>query len=330
MYITELRSSDYDRVLEVSKNLFEFSPFKVDDRVVRILGEENIHKVSLSILENSTGTFVGVSGGRILGFLAWTFDRNLTSITARRYYRIRLLGVDKGFQRKGIGSELLKYFLEFVGKQKGEIIEVSTDVNNLPAIRTYLKFNFFYTSSFTTLRLFPEKFNFVESGEVSVIRISNVENLDAFTKLRLKNIDFRNYPIQCLFDWRIEDRTKSSVLQNYHKSIENNLSSFGVYIGYLGKMAVGYGVIKEDFAISSVLSKVSGKRICVYRVFDLFVLENFRNEGVGRTILAEMIKDVSKSYDFIEAIVPSHNYPMLNTLVKVGFRVSHVMLNLAY
>ncbi|MEN2998787.1 MAG: GNAT family N-acetyltransferase [Brevinematia bacterium] len=327
IYITEIRPEDYEKVVEISKDIFQYSSFRVDSRVVDILGSENVHKVSLGILENSTNTFIAVSMGRILGFLSWTFDRNLTRLTARKYYRIRLLGVDKSFQRRGIGSELLKYFIGFVAKQKGDIIEVSTDVDNLPAIGIYLKHRFFYTSSFSTFRFFPRDVE--EKEDFLVVKLTSRE-LEDFERLRSRNIDFRNYPLQCLFDLRIEDRLKLGILHNYHKTIELNLNSFGVYLAYHGNLAIGYGILREDFVLSSLLSRISGKHICVYRVFDLFVLEEFRANGVGSCILRKMIKDIPKPYDFIEAVIPSHNYRMANTLTSVGFRLSHTMVNLAY
>ncbi len=329
LYITEMNESDIDSVVSITQEIFPFSPFRVDNTVTEMVGPENIHKVSIGILENSTKTFLAISNNKILGFLSWSFDKNITSTTAKRYYRIRLFGVKKEYQRKGIGSELLRYFLNFVNKQKGDIIEVSTDVNNIPAISIYLKFGFFYTSSFSTLRLFPEKFMPQENEELEILKISNVKELDEFVKLRNRNVLFENYPIQCLFDQRIEERTKEIILHNYQKSIELNFNSFSIYIAKAKDIFIGYGAIKEDFSLSSLLSRISGQHISVYRIFDIFVLEEFRNKKVGSTILSKMITNIPKHYNFVEAIVPSHNYAMVNLLRRVGFRLSHCMINLA-
>lgn len=324
-----MNDNDIEEVVSITRDIFDLSPFRVDDVITRTIGIENIHKVSLGILENSTGTFLAVSGGKIIGFLSWFFDKNLTSVTAKRYYRIKLFGVRKGYQRKGIGSELLKYFLDFVGRQKGDIVEVSTDVNNIPAIGIYLKFGFSYVSSFSTLRLFPNSFITQVNENTKVLRVSSTKELDEFVRLRNRNTRFENYPIQCLFDPRIEERNKQLILDNYHKSMELNFSSFNIYVARTSDLLVGYGVIKEDFSLSSLLSRISGENISVYRIFDLFVVNEFRNRGIGSSILSEMISNIPKPYSFIEVLVPSHNYTMINTLRKVGFRVSHFMINLA-
>lgn len=330
MYITEIKPSDYDKIVEIAEDIFEYSPFRTDRKVVEIIGENNVHKISLGILENATSTFIAVSGNKILGFLSWKFDKNLTSITAKRYYRIQLFGVDKEFQRKGIGSELLKYFLEFVKKQKGDIVETSTDVNNLPATNIYQKFGFLYTSSFITFRLFPGELRNFENEDIVITKVSNSNELDDFVKIRSKNDYYSNYPIQCLFDGRIENRTKQIILQNYHKAIETNFNSFRMYVSYYKNLPIGYGAIKEDFSLSSLLSRISNKFISVYRIFDIFVADEYRNRGIGSSLISKMISDIPKPYDFIEVVIPSHNYSASNTLIKVGFKISHSMINFTF
>lgn len=328
IYITEARPTDHDRIVELSRDLFEYSSFRVDDKVAKLVGRENIHKVVYGILEGSTGIFLAVSGSRILGFLSWMFDRNLTRLTSKGYYRIKLLGVDKEFQRKGIGSTLLNYFIEFVKKQKGDIIEVSTDVNNIPASNLYLKFGFLYTSSFGIFRYFSGNNSSKSSTHsVNVVKVSSQREMDDFIRVRSRNNDIYGYPIQCIFDRKFEDKIKQDIIYNYHKSIETSSSIFRMYLAYHSGIPVGYGVVKEDFSLSSLLSRISGNSITVYRIFDLFVNEEYRKQGIGSEILNIMLSDIAKDYSFVETIVPMHNYGMINSLKKVGFSFSHGMIN---
>lgn len=329
IYITEISKSDIDSIVDITKDIFEFSSFRVDKKVLDIVGKENVHKVSLGIIENSTSTFVAVSGNKVLGFLSWVFDGNISGIIFRDYYRIKLFGVAKEHQRKGIGSELLKYFIGYVHRHKGHIIEVSTDVNNIPAIKIYSKFGFFYASSFSTLRLFKEDFRSFYNDEFEVIKVNYDRELGDFLKLRSRNNEFVGYPIQCVFDDRVEDRLKEEILRKYHKSIETNINLFRVYLAYDRVVPIGYGVIKEDFSLSSLLSKIANKYICVYRIFDLFVDKRYRGKGIAKSILSRMIEEIPKPYDFVEVIIPSHNYSAIRVFTDIGFGVSHVMLNYA-
>ncbi|MCS7298895.1 MAG: GNAT family N-acetyltransferase [Spirochaetia bacterium] len=328
IYITEARTTDHDKIVELSRDLFEYSSFRVDDKVVKLVGRDNIHKVIYGILESSTGIFLAVSGGRILGFLSWAFDRNLTRLTSKGYYRIKLLGVDKEFQRKGIGSILLKYFIDFVKKQKGDIIEVSTDANNTAASNLYLKFGFLYTSSFGIFRYFSGINNSKSlTSNINVVKVSSQREMDDFVKVRSRNNDVYVYPIQCIFDRRFEDKVKQDIIYNYHKLIEASPSIFRMYVAYHSGIPVGYGVVKEDFSLSSLLSRISERNITVYRIFDLFVVEEQRRQGIGSEILDFMLSDIPKDYNFVETIVPIHNYGMINTLKKVDFSFSHSMIN---
>ncbi|MCX8029561.1 MAG: GNAT family N-acetyltransferase [Brevinematales bacterium] len=329
IYITEIKPSDYDKVVEITKDIFDLSSFRVDENALKLIGRENVHKVSIGILENATSTFIAVSGNRIIGFLSWSFDKVLTKLTSRGYYKIKLFGVDKDYQRKGVGSQLLSYFLDYVKKRKGDIVEVSTDVDNLPATGIYQKFGFKYTSSFTTLRFYGSVNMDKTNDSVKVVRVVNVKDFDELIRIRSKNFDPKNYPIQCLFDSRIEDKLKDDILYNYHTSIQSNPNIFRVYVAFFNGKSVGYGAIKEDFSLSSLLSRISSKQVVVYRIFDLFVDKEYTRNGIGYSLVVNMIKDIPKGYDFIECLVPSHNYAMVNTLLKVGFRVSHIMLNFA-
>ncbi|MGC8870201.1 MAG: GNAT family N-acetyltransferase [Brevinematia bacterium] len=334
VYITEAKSSDYDEIVKISKDLFLLSPYRVDIKVLEIVGQDRIHEIVYSILENSTATFILVSGSTLIAFLSWSFEKNISRVISRNYYRINLFGVRKEFQNKGFGKTLLDYFLNYIRRHRADIIEVNTDANNQSAFRIYSSFGFNYSSSFLTFRLFKKKkdlqvYQFGDNDDFALIKkVENVNEISDFANLRIKNERYDLYPVNLFYDRTIEDSQKRRLFDFILKSVEEKMNLLDIFVGYVSNKPVGYGVIREDFSLSNTLSKVSSRKdICVYKVLDLFVDEEYRGMGFGKAILSVMISGVSKDYDFVEVVIPSHNYAMSSVLTSLGFKLSHTMIN---
>lgn len=334
VYITEARSKDYDEIVNFSKGLFYLSPYQVDKKIVEIVGEDRIHEIVYSILENSSSTFILVLGGIIIGFLAWSFERNISRVISRNYYRINLFGVRKDFQNKGFGKTLLEYFLNYVRKHKSDIVEVNTDANNQVAFGIYSSFGFNYSSSFLTFRLFRKKSEVRISDlnsacePLEVRKVLGANEINDFEVLRIKNEEYNFYPVTLFYDRTIEGKSKMDLFDSILRSFEEKRGFIDIFVGYLGSKPVGYVVVKEDLSLVTTFSRISSnKDICVYRVLDLFVDKGYRERGIGKSLLSSAILEFSKEYNFVETMIPSHNYAMASVLTSLGFRLSHTMVN---
>jgi ribosomal protein S18 acetylase RimI-like enzyme len=327
LYITELKPTDLDSVQEICRDSFELSMYRVDKKLVNLVGTSDFSLISRNIISSSTNTFIAVNKNRILGFLSWSYDKSLSSITYRQIYKINLIAVSRNYRDQGIGSELMKYFIEYSTKRGAQIISVSTDENNTKAINFYTKHSFKYSSTFLTLRLFKGKMILQEPKEN--INISLSKSKEELHALLSQNEEYLNYPFPILFENEIEEKIKSNILDNYLRSLELNFDIFKTFVATSKNEPIGYIIIKEDTNLSSILSNISSKTIKVYRIFDIFVKKDFRGKGIGKYLINRALNFISPSqFDFVEILVPSHNYPLINALVSNGFYISHSMVNL--
>ncbi len=306
--------------------------YRVDKKLVNLVGTSDFSLISKNIISSSTNTFIAVNQNRILGFLSWSHEKSLSSITYRQVFKINLLAVSKAYRNKGIGSELMRYFLDYSAKRGAQIIFVSTDENNTKAIDFYSKHGFKYSSTFLTLRLFREKMTQQEPKEE--VTVSLAKSREEIHQLLAKNDEYQNYPFPILFENEIEEKIKLNLLDNYLRSLEINFDIFKTFVATVRSKPIGYIIIKEDINLSSILSNISNKTIKAYRIFDIFVEKDYRGKGIGKYLISSAVNSnllnsgTSGTFDFIEILVPSHNYPLINALISNGFYVSHSMVNL--
>jgi ribosomal protein S18 acetylase RimI-like enzyme len=327
LYITEAKPEDLDSLQDICRYSFEFSMYRVDRKLLNLIGTDDLSLVSRNIISSSTDTLIAVNKGKILGFLSWNYEKSLSSITHRQIYKINLIAVSKDYRGQGIGSELLKYFINSSLKRGAQIVTVSTDENNIGAINFYSKHNFQYSSNFLTLRLFKSNYNSDLPKHREEINISVAKSKEEIHQFIYQNDEYTNYPFPILFEREIEEKIKSNVLDNYLRSLELNFDMFNILMANIDKKPVGYIVVKDDVNLSLVLSKISSKMIKVYRIFDIFVMKDFRGKGIGKYLIYSAINTI-KDFDFVEIQIPSHNYPLINVLVSNNFCISHSMVNL--
>ena len=115
--------------------------------------------------EWSKGFLVAEYNGKIVGFIAGS---KITSIEGR----ILLLGVEKPFRRKGIGSQLLEYFLKVCLAEGIKQVRLEVREDNYEAIRFYKnrgfviisKISHYYTDGSNAYVMIKVLENFVENN----------------------------------------------------------------------------------------------------------------------------------------------------------------------
>ncbi len=327
IFIDKLHPSDWGHIKNICKDIFELSPYRVDRNFVKTLGENpDISEVSISILESATSiNVVSLGKNQIVGFLAWTFEKTISEITGRRFFKINLLGVKKEFQRRGIGKALLEYSINEIKRLGGYAIQVSTDVNNFHALKLYQKSGFRVYSSTTTLRKFDNKYKPIQVDNIYLSH--KPKNGDLHFLIQI-NEDYSVYNSPVFFYDGIENKYKLSIHKNYLQSLERNIDIFRVTLAYYQNKPVGYIIFKEDIALTDIYTRVSSTQRRAFRIFDIFVLDDYRNMNIGKMLIGDMISRIKENNMIIEVQTPSHNYSFINALMNQGFKISHVMVNL--
>ncbi|MGD9125174.1 MAG: GNAT family N-acetyltransferase [Desulfarculaceae bacterium] len=92
-------------------------------------------------------SMVKLSGNRVLGFLFYKVNRNLSERVGKKYASLDFIGVDAKFQNQGIGEELNRAALIDLAMAGATHVVVRTFGNNYPAIRICQKVGFQITAS---------------------------------------------------------------------------------------------------------------------------------------------------------------------------------------
>jgi len=141
--IRQAAPDDGPAILEVAESCFRYSRFHLDPLVPAALAHRIKREWIANYLAKQRGDrlFVALLGGRPVGFLA-----ALSSGAAHeRTATIDLVGVDPGFQHRGVGQRLVEAFIRHY--RGSQVLQVGTQVANVPSIRLYEKLGFSLTKS---------------------------------------------------------------------------------------------------------------------------------------------------------------------------------------
>ena len=143
-YKTNLNNSEKKNIINIAYKNFNYSRFHLDDR----LSVEKANLIKKKTLENH---FLGLRGdkmftqfykGKTSGFCLLNFEGDNSA-------RIDLICIDKKFSKKGLATDLLRYSLYNLRKKMyKEKVVVSTQENNVAAIKLYESFKFITKNKF--------------------------------------------------------------------------------------------------------------------------------------------------------------------------------------
>ncbi len=83
------------------------------------------------------GVFVARRDGQVVGHIALVVNQGRSQQFGMKWGILASLVVDPDYHHQGIGTALIKRAMEWFREQRCEYVEVSTDQNNIAAIRAY-------------------------------------------------------------------------------------------------------------------------------------------------------------------------------------------------
>ena len=81
--------------------------------------------------------FVARRDGQVVGHIVVVVDQGRSQRFEMKWGVLRSLAVDPDYHHQGIGTALIRQAMEWFREQECEYVEVSTDQNNIAAIRAY-------------------------------------------------------------------------------------------------------------------------------------------------------------------------------------------------
>lgn len=134
-----LRAEDTEAVLDIAGSCFRYSRFHLDPLVPRDLANtikrEWIRNYALGVRGDSL--LIASHQGQPVGFLAAIASES----SGQQFRTIDLIGVHNDFQHRGVGSALIRAFVErYAGHC--DVLQVGTQAANIPSMRLYEKCGF--------------------------------------------------------------------------------------------------------------------------------------------------------------------------------------------
>jgi ribosomal protein S18 acetylase RimI-like enzyme len=146
--IEKCSSLHRDKVVELARRTHVHNRYMYDPYVDR---NEAIELYSKYMAGFAFGpdyrSIVKVEGGKLLGFLFYKYNRNLSEKVGGSYASLDFIGVDTDAQNQGIGEQLNRAALADLASTGTTRVVVRTFGNNYPAIRICQKVGFQITAS---------------------------------------------------------------------------------------------------------------------------------------------------------------------------------------
>jgi len=318
MEIRIASENDYNEIVSLCK-YFNTSPLTFDKEFLLLSQGNGIQPSFAKVIINSQYTFTIVMSEKnnILGFITVGVNPFLSNMLHKKIGNILLLVVKPEYQGKGFGKALVKKGVLFLKSLGAELITVSTDIYNIPAICAYESNGFKFRMSWHIFRYFnfdprPDKLNeFIEP----IVNIKKIYNFyDSFYR-----------PFSLLY----ENTLDKSLVKDY--LFENLLDSilkgkiFALEYTHGNKAILTY---QYDEILQEALQ--TDKR--VVKILDILFLQNI-DESEKNFLARELLSDIkNRLFDacLVEMWVRSEDQYLIKTLEKNGFSLSYTGVYLHY
>jgi dTDP-4-amino-4,6-dideoxy-D-galactose acyltransferase len=137
--VSELVDGEADAVLDIAGSAYQYSRFHLDPAVPDALAHRIKREWCRNYVRKLRGDrlFVARLDGRPVGFLAAL----VTEAAGKRTAIIDLVGVDRGHQRRHVGTALTRAFIDHY-RPSVAALQVGTQVANVPSMRLYERLGF--------------------------------------------------------------------------------------------------------------------------------------------------------------------------------------------
>jgi GNAT superfamily N-acetyltransferase len=146
------RLRDADDLILLARNAFRHSHYYLDPRI-KPSAAENLYAewIRNDCQGRATISLVAEAHGKPIGYFAAINDKTLYLHTGRRRFHIDLVIVDPAHQGHGLATSLVQYGIRCAAQLGAEILTVSTQQENLPAIALYNRCGFETKEHYVTL-----------------------------------------------------------------------------------------------------------------------------------------------------------------------------------
>lgn len=133
-WLGEASGEHHSGVLEIAATCFQYSRFHLDPLIPRTVADRIKHDWILSYIRKQRGDrlFVATLDETPVGFLAALSSES----NGKRIRIIDLMGVEAAYQGRGIGRELVGFFVDRY-RDEADSLQVGTQVANVPSLRLY-------------------------------------------------------------------------------------------------------------------------------------------------------------------------------------------------
>ncbi len=142
--IEDYRPGDERRMMEIAPRAFGvWARYGIDYSLPRDAVEEGYREEArgyaerIKAGEEGLQVFIARREGEVAGYIVVVTDQAKSRRFGMKWGVIVSLAVDPEYHHGGIGKALVARAMEWFGEQQCRYLEVSTDQNNIAAIRTY-------------------------------------------------------------------------------------------------------------------------------------------------------------------------------------------------
>ncbi len=302
----------YNDIKNITETAFELTSFGTDKEIEKGMDGKIAWEMWCKPVITSNKKkycITAIYNEKAVGYIIYGANSEYSKIINKKIGNIILLAVDKNFQGNRIAQGLLRYIMDIYNRNKVDIVTVGTDLDNLPALITYLKFNFKPILTWATFR-FHNKYK---------IEIKNKFSVEQTLKIKKNILNKINRPNSLLLDNKIPNIKKIKLI-NY---IKNN-----AYESIKSKKTNAIIIKKENHNIAvatfikeKILTAILKKNL--FRIIDIIFLTSYNEEKIE--ITKNIIAYLSKEHkaEIIETFVQLNNWELINILERAGFLLNH-------
>lgn len=152
--IKKANVADKEKIYQIASKAWKLDRYHVEKGLDREKADRFWAEVAVKNFDDpDTVTFVAEANKKIVGFIQVKINKDLSEFWGLKWGTICLVGVDPDAQAKGIGKTLLKKAIRWFKKMGCKKVDVSTDINNIGALKMYTSQGFYIVHTSATLTL---------------------------------------------------------------------------------------------------------------------------------------------------------------------------------
>ncbi len=309
----------YSDIKKITLESFELTSFNTDPFLPKNTGGKVAWELwckPVLTSDKSRLCIIAVLDNKAVGYIIYGAEAGYSKILEKKIGTIILLAVKKEYRTKyKIAKKLIQYVLNIMKKHQFDIVSVGTDMDNLPALISYIHQGFIPILSWSTYRAYLKKIKLQNLFEISSIEPTNIKMISKFIKQL-------NRPISLLLDKTINDDKKISLNRFVKEKIRDNIqkSRINLYAVKNGHNTIAFFTIEKKDDITKITDKI------FWRINDIIFLNKQEDENIDavKSIFSYFHNEV----DILEIFVSMNDWSKIRYLIQGGFIPVHNAITL--